>query len=310
MARSERQVPSIYFGRPGALVILPWPRGDLSKPYERLTSDFVTGTGQHAIQSATLGSRLYTVNWNALHQDTFTLIEQYTTGNMGLGPWVLIDPSAPNLLLPNQAASTNNSYDVLGIATSTGAASMGNPLSNTDATQIHRTGATRSIRWQFVSAASGSPTLVFGPPYRNWFGIPVVPGLSYAWSTWMKPDGVVDSAITMSARIQWLDAAGGQLSESTSGDFTPATWLRFSAIAAAPAGAAYARPVIVSTSATITTGASIYVDEPLFEQDTVANSWAPGTGVRAVEIVSMTETAPFAARFRSSLALNLRELAS
>jgi hypothetical protein len=310
MARSERQVPSVYFGRPGALVTLPWPRGDLGKPYERLTSDFVTGTGQHAVQQGPLGSRSYAVNWNALHQDTYSLIEQYVTGNMGMGPWAFLDPSAPNLLLPNQASATNNTYDLAGLATSTGLASAGTLLSNTDATAIHRTGATRSIRWQFVSAASGSPTLVFGSPYRNWYGIPVFPGLSYAWSTWMKPDGIVDSAITMSARIQWLDAAGSQLSESTSGDFTPGTWLRFSAIAAAPAGAAYARPVIVSTSATITTGASIYVYEPLFEQDSVANAWAPGTGVRAVEILSMAETVPFAARFRTSLALNLRELAS
>ena len=310
MARSERQVPSVYFGRPGALVTLPWPRGDLGKSYERQTSDFVTGTGQHAVQMATLGSRSYVVNWNALHQDTFSLIEQYSSGNMGVGPWTLIDPSAPNLLLPNQSSATNNSYDLTGIATSTGAASMGTPLSNTDPANIHRTGATRSIRWQFVAAAAGSPTLVFGSPYRNWFGIPAVVGLPYSWSFWAKPDGVVDSAITLSARIQWLDATGAQLSESTGGDVSATGWLRFTCTATAPANAAYARPVIVSTSATITTGASIYADEFLFEQDSVVNNWAPGTGVRAVEILSLPETAPFAARFRTGITLALRELAS
>jgi hypothetical protein len=310
MARAGRQVPSVYFGRPGALVTLPWPRGDLGKPYERSTFDFVTGSGQHMVMTTTLGSRPYTVTWNALHQDTFTLIEQYSTGAMGMGPWVFIDPSAPNLLLPNQAGATNASYDTTGLATSTGLTSAGSIFSNSDTTNIHRTGATRSIRWQWTVTAAGTPTLVFGGAYRNWFGIPVVVGQTYSWSFWAKPDGIVDSAITTSARIQWLDKDGAQLSETTSGDFTPSGWLRFTATGAAPANAVYARPVVICTTATITTGASLYVDEPLFEQDSVANAWAPGTGVRAVEILSMPETAPFDARMRRDLALSLRELAS
>lgn len=310
MVRSERQVPSVYFGRPGALVTLPWPRGDLARSYEKQTFDFVTGTGQHHVSSSPQGSRAYTVTWNALHQDNYSLIEQYWTGMMGLGPWVFIDPSSPNLLLPNQASATNNLYDTTGLATSTGAANMGVILSSGDAANIHRPGATRNIRWQFVAAAAGSPTLVFGPPYRNWFGIPVVVGLSYTWSFWAKPDGVVDSAITTSARIQWLDKDGGQLSESTGGDFTPSGWLRFVCTATAPANAVYARPVALTTSATITTGASVYIDEPMLEQDTVVNNWAPGTGLRAVEIVGLQETVPFEARMRRDLPLTLRELAA
>jgi hypothetical protein len=310
MARSNRIWPNLYFGRPGAYVTLPYPRGGMARPYDRQTFDFVTGTGQHLTSSSSQGSRPYTMNWRSMHGDSFTAIDQFWSGSVGVGPWALIDPSVPNLLLPNQASATNVLYDTTNLATSTGAASMGTILSNTDATNIHRAGATRSIRWQWSIAASGSPTMVFGPPYRNWFGIPVVVGLPYSWSFWAKPDGVVDSSITTSARIQWLDKDGNQLSESTGGDFTPSTWLRFSVTATAPANACYARPVIVCASASITTGASLYVDEPLLEQDSAVNPWAPGMGLRPVEILSLVEALTFDARWRQDITMTLRELAA
>lgn len=308
MVRASRIWPNVYLGKPGALTTLPWPRGDMDRQYERLTADFVTNTGQHLVTMSPQGSRLYTLNWNSLHGDSYGLLSQYWSGMMGVGPWAFIDPSANNLLMPNQASATSNMNDATGVQTLTGSPQMGTVLSNSSASFIHRTGGTRSIQWQWPTAASGTPTLCFTPPYRNWFGIPVVVGLPYAWSIWAMPDGVVDTSVTCSARIQWLNAAGTQIQQDTSGDSVLTTWGKLTVSVNAPVGAYYARPVLITNSATITTGASVYADEPLFEQDSVFNSWAPGTGCRPVEITGLTDPIPFDAKWRKGITLNLREL--
>lgn len=311
MPRSERQVPSVYFGRPGSLVTMPWPRGDMDKPYERQTFDFLTGSGQHAVSALASGSRPFAVNWSALHVDTFALIEQYWTGNMGTGPWAFIDPSMPNMLLPNQSSAGSTFYDARHWATVTGAANEGAVSANSTATFIHRTGAPRSIRWLFAVSAATVPVLRFSAPYRSWFGIPAVAGLPYSFSTWLRADGTVDSSITTGLRLRWIDAAGVEVpSEASNGNSAvTTTWVRQSVTGTAPAGTAYVEPRFVVTGSSVTTGGSLYIDEPLLEQDSVVNSWAPGTGVRPVEILGLPDTVPFDARMRRGLTMQLRELA-
>ena len=306
MARGERQRPSIYFGKPGALVTLPWPRGDIDRTYERATYDFVTGSGQHAVSSMAGGSRIYTMKWNALHIDTFRLLEQYWTGQMGLGPWALIDPSAPNLLLGNQASATNLFYDNRGWSTG-----LEGTLTSSTPTGIYvrRAGGTRNLRWQFNGSIGSFPVLKLTPPYRNWAGFPVMQGLPYTFSAALRPDSVVDTSITVAAKIMWHDATGAQLTESSGGDFALTGWTALSVTANPVANAAYAYPRFVATGSTITQYSSLYIDEVQFEQDSVVNPWAPGTGIRAVEILSLTENVPFAARARTDISMVLRELA-
>jgi hypothetical protein len=310
MPRAGRQVPNVYFGRPGALVTMPWPVGDQDGNYEKPVFDFLTGTGQHVLSTLSGGSRLFKVNWNALHVDNYARIEQYWTGMMGTGPWAYIDPSARNLLLPNQASASSTYNDPVGWATSFPSADQGTLTSNSNATYIHRAGAPRSVRWNFTVTATAFPGLVFTSAYRNWFGVPCVPGLPYAWSTWARPDNVIDSAITLAAKLTWLNAAGGTISEISGGDISLTGWTRLSTTGVAPAGAAYCRPILVATGATIAVGSSLYLDEPLLEQDSVINDWAPGTGLRPVEIAELPERVPFDTRMRTGLALQLRELAA
>jgi hypothetical protein len=308
MVRTSNYWPDIYFGAPGALTKLPWPRGGFDKPYEKQVADFLTGTGQHIIQSQAQGSRLITLNWNAMHADNYALVEQYWTGMMGYGPWALVDPSTNNMLMPNQASATNNLYDTTGFYTSTGASGEGTLLSNSSATYLRRTGSTRSLQWQFPVAAITTPILFSKPPYRNWYGYPVAQGKSYTWSFWMTPDGVVDTSISGSARIRWVDASGGFISEAASSTTAVTTWQQLSATGIPPSNAVYAQPVVVLTGSTITVNASVYIDSPLFEIDSVVNSWAPGTGMRAVEILSLTDTPAFDAKWRASITMVLREL--
>lgn len=313
MARSGRQVPTVYFGRPGQLLPLPWPRGDMDRGYERQTFDFLTGAGSHAVSSLASGSRAYTLSFNALHEDTFSNLEQFRIGANGPAPFVMIDPSAPNLLHPNVAAATGILNNVTGFLTFTTsiAGDNGTPSSNVDPTFIHRAQGWRSVRWRFLVAPTTFPTLGVAPMYRSWPAYPVAPNLSYTFSSWVRPDGIVDNSITCAMKIEWQDITGTPIGAQINGGDTVLTGAgqRLFVTATAPSNAAYIRPIWVATGSTITLNSSLYIDEPILEQDSVVNVWAPSSGVRPIEIVGLTETAPFDARFRSSIQLQLRELA-
>lgn len=309
MARGQRQVPNVYFGAPGKLVTLPYPLGSIDRTADRQTYDFVTGSGLHQISQLTESSRAYTLNWNALHQDTFTNLEMYRLGANGPGPFAYIDPSAPNLLPANVAAATGLYSDATDLVT---ASLNGTPSSNSDATFIHRTTGYRSIKWTFPELNSdlpATPVMTVRSPFRNWGGIPVMTGLPYVFSSWIRVDGTIETAATIAVKIQWLDSAGAVLGTSSGTDTSiTSTWVRLSVTANAPANAAYAVPRWVSDKTTITQNGSFYIDEPLFEQDSVVNNWAPGTGVRPVQMIGLTETVPFEARFRTGIQLGLREM--
>ena len=307
MPRASRNYPSVYFGRPGALVTLPYPRGDIDKPYARPVFDFETGGGEHIVSSMVSGSREFTLTWNALHVDNFSLLEQFWTGQMGRGPWVFIDPTQTNLLRQNQSSATNLYRTTKHFSVN----NLGTLQSNNLTAHIHRTGATRSLRWLWSTAPGATfPVLTLTPAYRSWYGVPVVPGQSYTFSSWMKPDGTVETNITCAMKLTWVDATGAQVSESSGGDNSITGWNRQYVSGVAPAGSVYAKPIWVVTGSSVLAGGSLYIDEILMEQDSVLNNWAPGTGLRPVAITSLTDTAPFDGRFRRGVVMTLQELAA
>jgi hypothetical protein len=309
--RSSRQVPTIYFGQPGkALQMLPWPSGGIDMPYERQTFDFLTGSGLHQVSSLSVGSRQYTINWDSMHLDTFSLLSQYRIGTNGPGPFCLFDPSAPNLLPANASAPTGvTSLPNPEFFLPTAGAGQGSLGQNVTAALIHRTSGWASLRWVFNSAPDAVCTLAVTPQFRNWFGHPVVSGLPYAFSSWVTVDGTIETNASVSVRLGWLDKTGAQLSES-SGTVTAVTgWTQLSVLATAPANAVYAVPRWVLDGTTMATGGALFIDENLWEQSQSVNTWAPGSGIRPVEIVGLNETVPFESRFRTNVQMTLRELA-
>lgn len=310
--RAFRQVPTLYFGQPGKqLQTLPWPSGGIDMPYERQTFDFLTGSGLHQVSSLSVGSRQYSINWDSMHIDTFSKLSQYRIGTNGPGPFCLIDPSAPNLMPANVSAPTGVTSlpnpDFIFPTAGAGQGSMGN---NVDATKIHRASGWASLRWVFNSAPDAVATLAVAPQFRNWFGHPVVATLPYAFSAWMITDGVIETSVNVTLKMQWLDATGAQISLSagTTAAVTSA-WSQQTLIASAPAGAVYCMPQWVLDGTQMATGGAIFIDEVLWEQDNVVNTWAPGSGIRPVEIVGLNESVPFEARFRNNVQMTLRELA-
>lgn len=306
MVRLDRNEPKVYFGQPGKLIQLPWPKGGIDKPYDRLIFDFVTGSGGHQVSSLVGGNRPYELKWNALHLDTFAKLSQYYIGANGPGPWVFIDPSSPNLLPPNIGAASGLYNDATHMVTTGGTGGTGG--SNNVSTFIHRSNGWRSIRWRFLSTPSSFPVFDVLPLYRNWYGQPIVPGLPYTFSSWITVDGIVETSATIAMKMQWLDINGSSISEPSSGDIPVSTWTRLSVTGTAPSNAAYVKPHWVLTGSTVVINGIIYIDEPILEQDTVVNDWAPSTGIRPVQILSLGEAVPFASRFRTGASMSLREL--
>lgn len=308
MVRLDRNEPKVYFGQPGKLIQMPWPKGGIEKPYDRLIFDFVTGSGAHQVSSLVSGNRPYSLNWSALHLDTFAKLSQYYVGANGPGPWVFIDPSTPNLLPANIGAASGLYNDATHMVTPGGVGGIAG--SNDISTFIHRTNGWRSIRWRFLTAPiDASVNLEMQTMYRNWYGQPVVPTLPYTFSSWMRVDGTVETNATTSMRMQWLAIDGTAINEVSSGDLSvTSTWQRLSVTGTAPSNAAFVRLRWNAVGSSLTLNGVIYIDEPLWEQDTVVNDWAPSTGIRPVQILSLGETVPFASRFRTGAAMTLREL--
>ncbi|MET0418704.1 MAG: hypothetical protein ABW022_22035 [Actinoplanes sp.] len=113
----------------------------------------------------------------------------------------------------------------------------------------------------------------------------------------------------MNLRVTWYNSTGGVVSTLNGSQQFVIGWGQLTAIGVAPAGAAYAVLAVILDGSSISNGDSLYLDEFLFEQDTVVNDWAPGTGVRAVQMLGFTDFIPFAARFRTKAVMTLRELA-
>jgi hypothetical protein len=294
--RSFRQVPNLYFGQPGkAMQTLPWPSG---------------GIDLHQVSSLSVGSRQYTVNWDSMHVDTFSMLSQYRIGTNGPGPFCLIDPSAENLLPANVSAPTGvTSLPNPDFILPTAGAGQGALGQNVTASLVHRTSGYASLRWVFATTPDAVCILAAAPQFRNWYGHPVISGLPYAFSSWVTVDGTIETNSSVSVRLGWLDKTGAQLSES-SGTVTAVTgWTRLSVLATAPANAVYAVPRWVLDGTTMAVGGALFIDEALWEQDTVLNNWAPGSGIRPMELVGLGETVPFEARFRTNVQMTLRELA-
>lgn len=302
-ARGYDVVPNVYFGYPGALVTLPWPRGGVAASLERQTFQFQAASGDYQVSSMVGGSRAYSLTWNALHQSNFDLITPYWTGARGTGPFALIDPSRPNLFAPNVASPTSVTHDTTGM--SLGSTHQG--FIATSPTQKLTTFARRALIWyNFTGTLDASAVLSFDAPYYAWSGIPVVPNTSYTFQFLCQATG---TTATMGIQLQWYNAAGGLISTSSAA-FTQNTVVTLqSLIAVAPATAAFVQPRVTVTTSSVTVATSIFFDNFNLEMTDTVYDWAPGTGAKAVAILGWAENVPFDANFRLSPVLSLREVA-
>lgn len=106
----------IYFGRPGALAALRFPRGDFEATRVRRTSTFDLGIGGVSVDQMIGGARTFTINYAMLFREDWATLQAFLDGHEGPGPFALLDPGQRNMLPANIAGATSVTNDVAGLA--------------------------------------------------------------------------------------------------------------------------------------------------------------------------------------------------
>lgn len=291
---------TVYFGRPGAQISIPDPRGGVQSTRGRPTSKFETGNGGMRASRLLDGRRQYTLNWQQLWYETYAQIEGFYHGHEGPGPFALHDPGRINLLTVNQSSATSHRNDTNGFTV----AGSGCNISSS-ATGYHR--GPRALQWNFTFAVSGSVTL--DTPTAVWPGIPCISGQALCFSAYGIGWGSTDPTVTAAARLTWYNSAGTVLSTSTGSTIstTAGAWQQFYVTASPPAGAVYVRCSVAVTGTLA--GAALHLDEFQLEVGSLPTAWRPGTGVFPVSVMSLTEQWPWAASdYRQNPILVLQEV--
>jgi hypothetical protein len=269
---------TIYFGKPGALITLHQPRGGVRATRQRPTGQFRPGDGGYASERRLHGARKYALSYDSLSREDFHDMLAYDQGHNGVGPWVLLDPGQINMLTVNQSSATSllNDTDNFTVAGSGWAITS-------DATLTRR--GPRSLRMA-ATYANQTGTLTLDSPYAGWAGIPVA-DRDHAFSFYART--AVDSAISVAARMAYLDVNGATVSTTTGTVVVAGTgaWSQVLVAANADATAAYCNLTVVASGASA--GALLYLDEFQFEAASTPTTWTPGTGVLPVVIEQLDE---------------------
>lgn len=279
----------VYFGRPGQLRRLFNPSGGILATRNVGTIVFPTAQGGARVQRALDGTRQYSLNYGALGRVNFDWLDAFRQGHFGAGPFVLLDPGRRNLLTYNQSSATSATNDTRQF-TVTG---TGGVLS---AVSTFVTPFPRVLAWTFNTTTPATAQLVLDKPstVTGWMGTPVWPRPYTFWCMAIGGGGTIDFTL----RIEWLDLAGSVLSTVNSSTFTSnlTNWQMVSCRATTPpAIACWLRLSVNPVVATIASGDVLYMTSfMLNEGDQPDPTWAPGTGVFPVSVVSLPETYGYA----------------
>lgn len=145
-------------------------------------------------------------------------------------------------------------------------------------------------------AAGALPVISVAWPSSTFtHGVPVVAGRAVCYSAYLRGGGA-DPVSTWALAILWRDVATGALVSTTTG--TPVAsasgaWAQLTVQGTPPATGVYADVWIVYASGA-TAGTVAYFRRFMFnEGDTPDTTWAPGTGVWPVRVVSLGDTWPY-----------------
>ncbi len=192
---------TLWLGKIGALAALPSPRPGMVPAAVRPSTVAATiGGGQVVSFAPGSGRRAYQAGWTHLDPDTFTLLEEFFAGSRGPGPFVLLDPTRRNHLTANQSSSTSGSNGPAGFTALNEAEALGSVVAPFAGLRVPR-----MLKWS-VPAAGGSGILRLDPP-AGLPGFPAPGGEAWTFTVQIGGGGI-DAAVTMTAVLLWMDAAG------------------------------------------------------------------------------------------------------
>lgn len=278
---------SIYFGKPGALVTIPWPRTGIQRTRPRNVNTFGLDSGGTRVGKMIGGTIQYVIGWEALLWPDFEELWRYEQGHNGLPPWVLLDPRVVNLLTTNQSGATSEVNDIDDFTL----VGVGGTITS-DAVTTER--GYRALMWLFDTATPGVSTVTLTSPSPEWTGVPVRASTGYTFIGRMKLSA--GTAVEITPEILWYTSAGVYISTSSGVAVTSgAGWATLFVDGTSPANAAFALCRLEATSATIAIGDAVNFDELMFGLSTQIDSgswvytdWIAGVGIQPVDIVTLT----------------------
>lgn len=288
---------TIYFGRPGAMSTLYAPRGGVEATRIRLTNTYQLAGGGTRVTKMLGGRRVYALAYNGLDRTSFDVLQAYQQGHEGPGPFCYLDPGQRNMLTVNQSSST---AETNGVENFTVAGTGGAIVSSTTA---HR--GPRSLLWSFSISSPASALLYLDPPAADWPGIPVVNRSLVFWF-YGKASG---TAITLTARLDWLDENGAAVSSTSGTGVSVGTsdWTQVHVAGTPPATAVYVNCTVVGTSGTIAANDAIRLSEFMLHEGTAPEAWSPGTGVHPVQVMSLADAYTLWPAYRNQPVFALEE---
>jgi hypothetical protein len=278
---------TIYFGTPGSLISLVWPRAGISAQRIRDTTTFPLGSGGMQVWKMLGGKRTYRFDYNTLDYASWAILMAYEQGHNGVGPFAVIDPGQRNMLTGNQSAATSltNGTDNFTVAGSGGTVSS-------DSTLVLR--GPRSLKWAWSVSTPAAATLSLDSPDVSWAGIPIV--LRPHTFSFQARAAAGSGPVSMQAKMAYLTTAGG-VNGSDTGNLTTATsaaWIAVTVTGTPGANSAYLNCSVVASAATIASGEAINLDQFMLNEGSTADaSWAPGTGVVPVQVMSLGDQQQF-----------------
>jgi hypothetical protein len=273
---------AIYFGSPGYLTTIDYPREGIIADRTRSIAEFALDAGGERATFMPGGRRRYTLVWDALTSTSWYTLWGYYHGHNGQGPFVIINPGTINFLTVNQSSGTSETNDTSGFTV----AGTGGVIAS-QTTTVYQ--GLRALSWTFGTATPGVSTLTLNTPSTDWTGIPVYPALTYSFSVQIKQYAV--GAVTLTAEILWYKADGtASTTPSSSGASLASSgaWQQLYVSAAAPADAAFALCRVEATSASIALNESVALDAFQFEISAAPTIWTPGSGILPVVMVTLT----------------------
>jgi hypothetical protein len=262
----------MYLGPLGMIQTLPEP--EQAPTIERAQEGGIHQllSGHRAVDDTLFRPRNWTLSWEVLTEEEFSLLSSIRQKAFGPPPFALIDPQQRNYFTGNQSGGG----DPLG--TTEGWALVSGTSLGVSRAQQH-TGL-KSFQWIVTAnnqdVISGAATTVTGALTDLYKDIPVVPGLVYMVSMWVRPNA---ASTSLQMRFAWHDRTGAFI--STTGAATNAltanTWQQIQSTSTAPTNAAFVRVRLTATTVT-TNPTTIWFDDAMLEQNNAVSNWAIGQG--------------------------------
>lgn len=276
----------LYFGRSAAITVLADPDPDVPMSPARRVGEHLALGGGRSIDVIGVGRLDLTLRWTRLPPAEVAVIEEFTSGAAGPGPFWFLPVDAPgwNFMPTLLASATSITGDTSGWAT-------GAPHTLTSVTTPVLRGP-RALRWQ-LAANTTAVRFLYPDGIAVPFALPI--GGTGTW-TWTYDARTITGTATMFAALEGAATLIGPDTTITT------SWTTVSVTFAPPPGADVRTLIAVRPGPAI----DVVIDTPRLTYGPQPRPWTPGRGVPQMIITDFDLSARWIDAY--DLTLTLREI--